>query len=131
MTPEEWIDCYVERTLNGRSPRFLVGMCSVASREMCEVFPDLKPIPGWVYDAEGYSLEHVWCVDSEGRIYDPTVKQFNSKVVRYEAWEPGGSVYTGKCFNCGCEIYRSVESLDNPVRDYCCGAEECLEGLDY
>lgn len=134
MTPEEWIRDYVSRkTQDGKlTPRILVGSCGAACKEMAAVFPNFTIVPGWACtsDDEDDGYEHVWCVDESGTIYDPTKAQFNEPIAHYRPWKPGDTVRTGKCMNCGWDIYRAVQSLECPSgHDYVCGLE-CAEALE-
>lgn len=113
----EWIDEYVKEN-NGR----VVGLCQSAVMRMLDVFPELKPVPGW---CAGY--EHHWLVTDEGEIVDPTFSQFveyGLAVVDadYKPWAPGDRVRVGKCMNCGVEIYAAVEELGGAKKDICSDA---------
>jgi hypothetical protein len=138
---EAWITGYVQRvtSMGALSHRALVGHCGVASRELAKVF-GLTVVPGWVClsanderpepGEPAHRAEHVWCVDSTGKIYDPTVLQFFPEAVfRYVPWQPGDRVRTGRCMNCGDDIHRAVQSLDEHggQRDYVCSPKCELE----
>lgn len=121
MDKEEWIKSYVARTPH------LLGKCLLATVEMNAAFDDLRIVKGHVETSWG-RRGHAWLVDGTGQIFDPTAKQFQA-VFEYDAWEPGGEVRTGKCMNCGNEIWRAVQSLDfDHSGETICG-NECHEAF--
>lgn len=125
-----WIDGFVQRvTEHGRfTHQMLVGECGRASKELSKAF-GLRAIPGWAVFEGGGRAEHVWCEDSKGAVYDATQAQFSVGIARYVPWKPGDVVRTGRCMNCGDDIYKPVESLDSRRHDYACGPE-CIRELE-
>lgn len=117
MTYEEWIAAYVEKK-EGK----LLGRCKEAVEEMVLAFPELKKVPGHVYCGWG-RRGHWWCVTSDGKIVDPTVQQFDI-VFEYEPWVPGTEVRVGKCMECGEEIWKAIQSLEEePGRETFCSKD--------
>ena len=105
MTPDEWIEAYLERH-HGK----VLGRCKEACQEMAKAFPDLRIARGHVYCVWG-QRGHWWLVDRDGAVVDPTASQFPG-IFEYDEWEPGKEVRVGKCMECGEEIWRSVQTLD-------------------
>lgn len=65
--------------------------------------------------------DHWWLVDPENHIIDPTASQFPA-LVSYHAWNSGDPVRTGRCMECGKDLFRKVLSLDFTVGEgptYC------------
>jgi len=102
----EWIQQYLDEH-NGS----VYSHCQDAVEKMVEAFPELEKVPGHVFVMGWGQRAHWWCVTSEGEIVDPTKSQF-PMVFDYEAWVPGTEVYVGKCMNCGAEIYKAVQKLE-------------------
>lgn len=125
MSYAEWIANYVKR-----HPR-TYGLCGSACKEMRAVFPELVEVPGWCN-----GREHVWLVDPEGNIVDPTASQFGDPVMdgfglEYRAWKPGDEVRVGRCMNCGEDIYAEVENLKDggkSHRSVC--SDDCASELE-
>lgn len=115
-TYKQWIEDYLSRN-NGSG----YGKCKQASEEMVKEFPELKMVCGHVYTDWG-KRSHWWTVDADGSIVDPTVSQFDF-VYEYEPWNPGQEVRVGKCMNCGDEIWKKVDSLENIHRESICSSE--------
>jgi hypothetical protein len=108
----QWIATYLARV---GSPR---GQCVVAANEMREAFPELVEVRGWFHCAE-----HCWLLAPDGTIVDPTVSQFgmwDTVPEAYRAWKPGDEVRVGRCMECGDDIYRVVQTLDDGVRESFC-----------
>lgn len=108
MIYEEWISDYCKKNNN-----ILLGKCKEAVKLMCKEFPELRQVTGHVYTSWG-KRSHFWCEDPGGEIIDPTAAQFTA-VFEYEEWKSGDEVCVGKCMNCGEQIWKSVESLDENV----------------
>lgn len=111
MTYDDWIRINFPTRLEA------LGVCQSATKLMCDKFPELKRVSGWL---DG--RDHVWCVTSDGNIVDPTRAQYGL-IGEYVAWEPGDEVCVGKCMNCGEMIYRHVETLEGPRECIC--SDEC------
>jgi hypothetical protein len=112
----QWIVTYLARV---GSPR---GQCVIACDEMRKTFPELIEVRGWFY----YS-EHCWLQTSDGTIVDPTVSQFATWGISpeaYRAWKPGDEVRVGRCMECGDDIYRAVQTLDDEVCLICVECDE-------
>lgn len=122
MTKQEeyqsWIDNY-------RANNITLGRCLVATAAMQKVFPELNIIKGHVYCIWG-KRGHAWCQTPNGNIVDPTADQFDF-IFKYESWKPGDEVYTGKCPDCGAEIWVAVHTLEEepnkPNNGFC--SQEC------
>lgn len=88
------------------------------ARELVESDSSLRLARGWFIDVVWGEQEHWWCVDSSGKIIDPSVGQF-----------PGGAIeelreyreYEGiyPCPGCGVQVQE-----DSPLISggFCCGA---------
>jgi hypothetical protein len=118
---KEWVKEYLDRT------PFLLGKCIDASKEMREVFPELREKKGYVQTLVWGEREHVWMVDEEGNIIDPTVGQFPHGALSYREWVPGALTRVGRCMECGEHIWRCVDSLDSEKESAC--SPECEELL--
>jgi hypothetical protein len=57
---------------------------------------------------------HVWLVNPDGDVVDPTRGQFPGDIT-YEPWEPGDEVRVGTCMQCGAGIWRKVPSLEQTM----------------
>jgi hypothetical protein len=122
MTYSEWIAAYVERH-NGA----VLGLCRQAVVEMRETFPELTEVRGHVYCAWG-KRGHAWLVDPAGEIVDPTRAQFPG-IIQYEPWKPGDEVRVGKCMECGDDIWRPIQSLDEDPGHASVCSKECEDAL--
>jgi len=101
--------------------------CDEATKEMVNVFAELKRVRGLASVKEPYGLPptrtpHWWCVTSEGTIIDPTAHQYPTEILSYsEADESKGSP-TGKCPNCGGLCYKGnslcSEKCNREYMDY-------------
>ena len=107
MTYEEWIEQYVA----SQPSRFVRGKCADATSKMVEAFPELRRACGFAFCAWGRD-QHWWCVAPDGAIVDPTAEQFAScgGVFLYEEIDPNNEedrkrVPTGRCMNCGDDVY--------------------------
>jgi len=87
-----WIKAYVARH-HGR----VVGLCGYACNEMKAAFPELTIVKGF------YNGEHIWLVDEDNEIVDPTVSQF-AFPDEYKPLVPGDSIRVGRCMYCGMYI---------------------------
>lgn len=123
----QWIEDYVERQ-NG----VLLGKCSAACKEMILIFPELKIVRGHVYDTYWGKRSHFWLESRDAKIIDPTRDQFPARSIQYEAWDPSVPVKVGKCMECGTEIFKCVETLDEkPLNESVCSEECQTRLLDY
>lgn len=124
MNYREWIDDYSDR-----KEGVLLGKCAEATKEMVAAFPELTRVPGHVYGTWG-KRAHWWCETADGQVVDPTVGQFPDPFLEYERWIPGDEVRVGKCMNCGREIWRALQTLEEePPRESFCDAmclKECF-----
>ena len=81
------------------------GKCKEYCEELCAKDPSLRLVRGWYDDILWGRQMHWWCVDANGVIIDPTVKQFSSQHGEYIECDilpdlkDGASVYT-QYFNC-------------------------------
>lgn len=104
-----WIAAYIER-MNGK----LLGRCETASKEMQTAFPELRLVRGYVLVFGWGQRGHWWLEAPDGTVVDPTVGQFpEGRVLDYDEWLPGHPVCVGKCMECGEQIWREVDSLDD------------------
>lgn len=113
---KEWVKEYIDRT------PFLLGKCHAASAEMRAAFPELQEKKGYVQTLAWGEREHVWMVDEEGNIVDPTEGQFPHGALSYREWVPGALTLVGRCMECGDQIWRCVDSLEGE-RHYFCGSD--------
>lgn len=96
------------------------GQCQTAVTAMHKAFPELRIAKGHVYTSWGMRA-HWWLVNKDDEIIDPTARQFPA-LFGYEEWKPGDELRVGKCVNCGEEIYRAVQSLDDVKQESICSA---------
>ena len=120
---QEWIANYLKKHPNP------LGECQRACKEMLKAFPELKIIRGHVETVFWGRRGHWWCESEDGAIADPTRRQFPGPI-EYKQWTPDELVRTGKCMNCGEEIWRKVASLDQEYHDYFCSKECEKETID-
>lgn len=97
----------------------LKNKCTKYSKEMAEIFPELRATSGWIVSKAGGKTEHWWTVDKDGNIYDPTVKQFSFEVSHYEEYL--GPHPIGKCANCGDWVFETNSF---------CGGGACSEDCE-
>lgn len=99
--------------------------CGYASAEMKKAFPELCLVRGhvhWDVNWAGHKpiqggMEHWWCEDKDGLIYDPTQNQWDQVSVGCSPvyiWEPvdesqAHTFPTGKCPDCGDYTYRGED----------------------
>lgn len=116
----EWIAAYVARQPSG----FVRGKCAEATLEMVATFPDLRRVGGFVHVDWGRD-QHFWCIAPDGSVVDPTASQFEPiGVFEYEELDLDDPatrdlVPTGKCMDCGSEIYGG--------KDFC--NDDCAEAF--
>ena len=92
--------------------------CVEVSREMAQVFPELKIRTGLVKVFESTRLfEHAWCMTDDGCIVDPTAKQWGM-IEQYYDYTDNPPI--GKCVVCGNYIF---SENDPPSRQIC--SESC------
>lgn len=116
-TYNAWIAQYVA------AQKSTLGRCRDATAKMVEAFPELRIVLGYVHDGLWGKRGHAWCVDTDGKIVDPTASQFPA-LLEYDPWKPGDEVLIGKCMECGSQIWEAVESFDEARhRSFC--DEEC------
>lgn len=76
-------------------------------KEMCEDLlcddPTLKLVRGFYHCPFWGKQAHWWCVDENGKIVDPTIKQFPSSLGEYEEFD--GFI---ECEHCG----KTVKEVD-------------------
>jgi len=110
----------------------LAGGCRKASEAMQREFPEMLVVPGKVeLVAQVEPVEHWWCVDAFGDVWDPTASQFYyaGGVVKYMPWEPNDPVRVGVCMQCGAGIMANPVSLTAPVSIPAACSPECFEQL--
>jgi hypothetical protein len=117
----EWIAEYLQEVGNNG-----YGRCEEATRIMVKVFPELTRVAGHVETIEWGRRAHWWCTTPNGVIVDPTAAQF-SGISEYEPLQVGSLIRTGKCMNCGDEIWKPcLDPLDlssMPTHDCSCSPE--------
>ena len=101
-----WIQEYV-----AREGGILLGKCVRACAEMRRVFPELEEVRGHVTALHWGKRGHAWLKSPDGKIVDPTAAQFPT-IILYEPWKPGDEVRVGACMECGNDIWKAVDSLD-------------------
>ena len=84
----------------------VIGKCEDVTKEMQEVFPELYRVRGFYHCSPILKREHWWLKDKNGKIIDPTKKQFISDGGTYEEWNEGAEEPSGKCLNCGDYCYK-------------------------
>jgi hypothetical protein len=111
-----WIIAYVAERKG-----YVRGMCTSATKKMCEAFPELTRVAGFAVNDAGGAAEHFWCVAPDGTVLDPTGSQFGWPIVEYRPFKPGDEVRVGRCMHCGMDIHVAVQSLDDPraARSFC------------
>lgn len=121
VTYSEWMTNY-----KASQGGMLLGKCREAVQRMSQAFPELTAQRGHVHCAWG-KRAHWWLTTPDGEILDPTRDQFPGPV-DYEEWETGEPVRVGKCMECGDEIWKVVDSLDNVRTATFCG-ETCHDAF--
>lgn len=114
----EWIDQYVNDV------PALLGRCKEACALMIKAFPELKEVRGHVWVPAWGKRGHAWLKDMNGNIIDPTADQFPG-IAEYEAWNPGDECRVGKCMNCGDDIWKPLQTLDEDPGVYSICSDEC------
>jgi hypothetical protein len=100
MTYAEYIQTFFAGDVRAR--------CESATRAMLEVFPELRRVRGFYYDAMWGARTHWWCVAPDGSIVDPTSRQFPSQGAgHYQEWREGDEEPSGRCLGCGDYIFES------------------------
>jgi hypothetical protein len=97
---DAWIEAHV--------PDFSAayGKCASVTEHMAAAFPELRRVRGHYYDFGWGERAHWWLVTADGRIVDPTAKQFPSRGQgHYEEWREGMPLQTGICMDCGDPVY--------------------------
>lgn len=95
------------------------GRCAETTDAMVVEFPELARVRGHYFDRLWGRREHWWCISPDGEIVDPTAAQFPSRGTgRYVQWIEGSPEPTGKCHNCGAEVFGGANFCD----------EECEAG---
>jgi hypothetical protein len=108
---------YIEQNFpNKESAKY---KCKEATKEMCDFFPELKRVRGYVRLANNCKTPHWWCETSYGEIIDPTAKQWDLHPAEYLPLQKDAEEPLGKCLYCGKLRFRS-KGADS----YLCG--ECL-----
>jgi hypothetical protein len=108
------MDQYTIWIANFVSKNRVLGTCKEACEQMVSAFPELRIARGHVNDACWGKRGHFWCVTPDKRIVDPTKSQFPAPM-SYDEWKPGDEVLSGKCLNCGKQLWAAVADLDRPV----------------
>lgn len=118
---EEWAKKWLGE--NGWGDKDGYGQCEDAAKAMAQEFPELTSVPGHVWAGPWGQRQHWWLTTADGTIVDPTATQFPVHVddLIYEAFQPGHSVVVGRCRECGDDIEKKLNSLDEPIeiRDFC------------
>lgn len=84
------------------------GKCYEMSVAACDEDPSLTLVRGWYHCPIWGKQDHWWCVSHDGKIFDPTVKQFPSKGIgQYERFR--GVV---ECAECGKEILEEEARIE-------------------
>ena len=80
------------------------GKCKEMSEELCKHDPSLRLVRGhYICPLDGEE-PHWWCVNADGEIIDPTVRQFKTNGVGAEYIEYNG--FSDCCF-CGESVYEN------------------------
>ena len=106
----KWIDDYNREHQNIR------GKCAQVTSEMAIVFPELIRVRGFVHHILSEKpSEHWWLKNNDGKIIDPTAKQFGG-ILEYEEWDEEQEEPTGKCLNCGTHCYHGSATCTDECR---------------
>jgi hypothetical protein len=117
-----WIETWLESNA-------AYGNCKRAAEAMAEQFPELTVVCGYVETNYG-RRDHFWLKDFKGDLIDPTISQFQW-VLEYEEFKPNKTwVRVGKCMNCGEDILRKIQSLDEMVYVGSACSSACEKALD-
>lgn len=101
--------------------------CVEVSKEMAQVFPELKIRTGLVKVFESTRLfEHAWCMTDDGYIVDPTAKQWSMVEQYYDCTD---NPPIGKCFVCGNYIFAEDDPYSQEVCSEACG-KKFLEEME-
>lgn len=95
---------------NRTDEQVLRAKCMDYTAKFVKKFPHLKRVPGfyggYLEEDIGFNTEHWWCVDIDGTIVDPTVKQFLTWTGPYIPFDDLlHQVKIGRCMICGDDIY--------------------------
>lgn len=85
--------------------------CKQATDRMIIEFPELKQVRGWYHCPIWGRRTHWWCVDPDGQIVDPTVRQFPSHAIAHESFYEeyiDQPIPTGRCLECGELLYHGA-----------------------
>lgn len=106
----KWIDENVE----GEG----LGKCKEITEKMSKCFPELKRVRGHYICPIWKEREHWWLVTNDGKIVDPTKRQFPSKGIgEYVLWDESKEVPTGKCPNCGKYCFNGKSTCSDECYD--------------
>lgn len=108
--------------LLGLTPETARGRCKEFAEDMRSEFPELRLVRGHYHDEHWGKQEH-WWLDLENRVIDPTAVQFPSAGDGvYEELPEGVEESTGRCPNCGEQVYGGITFCDmdceTEYRDY-------------
>ena len=93
---KEWIDNYQGN---------IFRKCIEVTNEMKEAFPELEIVKGMVTIVEDFNdYPHQWLKNEQGKIVDPTAKQWLG-IVEYKEIREADDKPVGKCPNCGKWVY--------------------------
>lgn len=111
MTYQQWIDQNYPTAVQA------YGACASATLAMVGVFPELRQVKGHYLCPIWGQRAHWWCVTPDGKIVDPTAKQFPSQgtMGEYEEARPGTLIQVGVCMNCGDPIQMIMAEAESGV----------------
>ncbi len=101
--------------------------CAEAVTAMHEVFPNLTVVKGHA-DTDWGRRAHWWLVTPTGEVVDPTASQFGA-VFAYDPWKPGDKAQVGTCMNCGDEIWKPLQTLDEEPKRECICSTRCSDAF--
>jgi hypothetical protein len=58
--------------VKGKCRKMAAQQCFMNATKMAADDPELTYVEGWATSEIGVPVEHAWCVDKDGKIYDPT-----------------------------------------------------------
>lgn len=114
MTYQAWIDQQYPTAESAR------GHCAEATLAMRRAFPELTRVRGHYVCTFWGERAHWWLTAPDGRIVDPTVRQFPSATLdqtcvaaSYIPWVEGALEPTGRCLECGADTFHGRSSCSD------------------
>jgi hypothetical protein len=113
------MDKYIEWIKNYQGDIF--RQCVKVCQKMKEYFPELRIAKGLVQIMENCKwYEHMWLIDEQNNIIDPTVKQWLG-IIAYREIKEGDPYPIQHCMNCGEWVF------SNMIKYMGLCSEECFD----